>query len=75
MIFSQKAKCSGCLCLIKGVDEKGKEILACSLAYPVKFKRVGGEPVQPVPKKKCYKPTTKEEVKKAEELTDKRRNA
>lgn len=72
MVFSKKAKCGGCSAL-KKTKVGGQPAYACELAYILKYRVVSGQAVQPVPSEACYKPTNVKDMKKAKELTEKRR--
>lgn len=64
MIFSKKAKCSGCAALQKKKDGSYK----CKINIPIDMDIVDTRYVAPRPMTKCYKPSTLEELTKSEEL-------
>ena len=71
MVYSKKAKCTGCTALKKDKDEAGEHYY-CALDHRMSFFIVKGSNVatSPKPEEKCFKPMTTAELKEARgELT------
>lgn len=67
MYYTLKARCQGCIALQSG------EEFTCLFGLPLMTTDINEEPTQPSPNEvKCYKPKTKEELKEAKVLMEKR---
>lgn len=73
VILTNKAKCFGCQALQRGTDPAtGRPSFTCQLGFKLSFVQGARAALSPRPEEKCYKPTTKADLKEAKGILDRK---